>query len=467
MPGRPQAAAPRVLALRARAHRRKGRADRPGAPRAGHRPAPLPGRRATGRRWSPGSALKTDLGLTRAEVEADLSLINLVNFGGGTYALTAEATDRGRRGGPRRHGRHVRPARPALVRSWPGRSCLALDLLGDAFALEGLESLGSVREKVGALVGEGPQRGGHHRRRRAAARPRDRRGAQSRHPRPADRRHRVLHRLPGGTERTPGGAVSALPLAGRLVPGSLLPQGRAASGPSSWSASAAPAPPATTFVPRPEIDLVPRRQGQAFSPDSRATWATVRFAPRWRTYLEDRGTGWEPGPDGSLVARIPYLDERWMAHEIIRFWGTRCSSGRLRPGGGSETRPALAAMARVFEEHGVRFRLRWMANAIAFYLALYLVDSRGRRPIPGGGRMGRGDHWPCSWASSTVWSARCTGCEASPWSRSSSAVLTVLVNTLILQVFIWIGAPLVRPELRLGAGRGRLHLAARRRRSTG
>jgi predicted DNA-binding transcriptional regulator YafY len=40
-------------------------------------------------------ALHSDLGLTRAEVEEDLGLINLVNFGGGTYALTAEAVDEG------------------------------------------------------------------------------------------------------------------------------------------------------------------------------------------------------------------------------------------------------------------------------------------------------------------------------------------------------------------------------------
>ncbi|MBN1629843.1 MAG: WYL domain-containing protein, partial [Thermoleophilia bacterium] len=98
-------------------------------------------------------ALQRDLGLTRAEVENDLSLINLMNFGGGTYALTAEA-------GP--DGVHVvrdvmadafaEPARlsPVMARAL----LLALDLLGDSFALEGLESLASVREKVRALVGD-------------------------------------------------------------------------------------------------------------------------------------------------------------------------------------------------------------------------------------------------------------------------------------------------------------------------
>lgn len=40
-------------------------------------------------------ALEADLGLTRQEVQEDLGLINLVNFGGGTYALTAEAGEDG------------------------------------------------------------------------------------------------------------------------------------------------------------------------------------------------------------------------------------------------------------------------------------------------------------------------------------------------------------------------------------
>jgi predicted DNA-binding transcriptional regulator YafY len=40
-------------------------------------------------------SLQDDLGLSHAEVENDLSLINLVNYGGGTYALTAKAGPEG------------------------------------------------------------------------------------------------------------------------------------------------------------------------------------------------------------------------------------------------------------------------------------------------------------------------------------------------------------------------------------
>jgi proteasome accessory factor C len=76
-----------------------------------------------------------------------------------------------------------------------------------------------------------------------------------------------------------------------------------------------------TFTPRLEVDLTRRATGQAFSSDDVATWATVRFHPRWRTYLEEEGTEGTPLPDGWLEARMPYLDERWMAQEIIRYLG--------------------------------------------------------------------------------------------------------------------------------------------------
>jgi predicted DNA-binding transcriptional regulator YafY len=197
---------------------------------------------------------------------------------------------------------------------------LALDLLGDALTFKGTESLGSVRAKIGALVGEGPQQSAiivddvlppeteivevlsrAIRDRQIVSieyftASRDELGERQVEPyllfRSRDGWYLEAYCLKAGQQRT-----------------FRLERIRSAR------------ETAITFVPRPEIDLVPRRQGQAFSPDSRALWATVRFAPEWRTYLEDRGTGWEPAPDGFLVARIPYLDESWMAREIIRFLG--------------------------------------------------------------------------------------------------------------------------------------------------
>jgi putative membrane protein len=94
----------------------------------------------------------------------------------------------------------------------------------------------------------------------------------------------------------------------------------------------------------------------------------------------------------------------------------------------------------------VKFWLRWTANSIAIYLVLYLVDSVA------GGRF-RVD---------AIWAAVITAVllgflnslirplsrlRSKPVVALSSAVLTVLVNTLVLQVFVWIGEALSAQSL--------------------
>ena len=267
----------------------------------------------------PWRALEQDLGLSRAEVENDLSLINLMNFGGGTYALTAEAEP-----GGVRVWRDVmadtfsRPARlsPIMARAL----LLALDLLGDTLAVQGLESLISVRGKVQGLV--------------AAA------GAEGKvifdelvPPAPdvvevlnhaiRDRRVVSLDYFTSTRQE----------LAERLVEPYLLfhsPDGwyleafcLRAMGQRTFKLERIRGTHATetVFVPRPEMDLGRRRTGQPFVPTDGAGWATVRFHPRWLTYLEERGTECSRSPDGCVVARMPYLDERWIAQEILRYLG--------------------------------------------------------------------------------------------------------------------------------------------------
>jgi putative membrane protein len=87
----------------------------------------------------------------------------------------------------------------------------------------------------------------------------------------------------------------------------------------------------------------------------------------------------------------------------------------------------------------VKFWLRWLANGIAIFLALYLVDSllHGRFKIE------------ATWAA--VLAAILLGFINSfvrPLHRVRSrpqravlvAVATVLVNALLLQIFVWVGA---------------------------
>ncbi len=90
--------------------------------------------------------------------------------------------------------------------------------------------------------------------------------------------------------------------------------------------------------------------------------------------------------------------------------------------------------------------LRWTADAIAFYLALYLVDSLadGRFKVE------------------AVWIAVILAVllglinslirplyrvKSKPFLAAAEAVITVLINALILQVMIWVGAPLAATNI--------------------
>lgn len=264
-------------------------------------------------------SLEDDLGLTRAEVETDLSLINLVNFGGGTYALTAEACDEG--------VRVIRDvmadifAHPARLSPVMGRALLlALDLLGDAVALEGMDSLASIREKVWALVGVDAQ---------GSTiivddlLPPDHDIVEVLNHAIRDRQVVTLEYFTSSRQELSERQVEPYLLFrsrdGWYLEAYCLMAGGQRTFKLERIRSARPV--GTGFIPRPVVDLTLRQTGQAFSPDNVATWATVRFDPRWRTHLEDRGLDCEPGPDGSLKVRMHYLDEHWMAREVIRYLG--------------------------------------------------------------------------------------------------------------------------------------------------
>ncbi len=265
------------------------------------------------------AALRDDLGLSRTEVEADLSLLNLMNFGGGTYTLWAEADDEGVRvTRDVMADAFVHPARlsPLMARAL----LLAIDLLGDALGLEGTESLASVRDKISKIAGDQPPEG----------------KVLVDDVVPAA--HDVMTVLNDGVRQrrlveidyfTP----SRGELATRTIEPYLLLRSR-----DGWYVEAfclkagaqrtfrvelirAARRTDQAFTRRDDVDLSMRLAGMAFSPGSDTAWASIRFAPRWSTYLDDRGLEFEHLPGGMLRARVPYLDERWMAREVLRFLG--------------------------------------------------------------------------------------------------------------------------------------------------
>jgi putative membrane protein len=89
----------------------------------------------------------------------------------------------------------------------------------------------------------------------------------------------------------------------------------------------------------------------------------------------------------------------------------------------------------------VRFLLRWISNALAFYMAMYLVDSLVAPRFFVG----------------AVWVAVLLGLllgvlnslvrplhrmRAKPGQAWGVAVATVIINAFVIQLFIWMGAPL-------------------------
>ncbi|MGI5940076.1 MAG: helix-turn-helix transcriptional regulator [Thermoleophilia bacterium] len=262
--------------------------------------------------------LQDDLGLSRTEIENDLSILNLMNFGGGSYALTAEADDRGV------HvtrdvmaDTFVRPARlsPLMARSL----LLAIDLLGGTIDLQGVESLSSVRAKIAALVGDSAT---------------DFLMVDDVMPPAPD----VMAALSDGIRNNRIVTIDYFTptrseLASRLIEPYLLFRSR-----DGWYVEAyclkadaqrtfklelirSARTTEKVFTRRPGVDLSSRLAGMPLSPAPSASWASIRFLPRWRAHLEDRGLAVETLADGTLATRMPYLDERWMAREVLRFLG--------------------------------------------------------------------------------------------------------------------------------------------------
>ncbi len=266
----------------------------------------------------PLSNIGRDLGLSREETEADLSLLNLVNHGGGTYLLSAEidgdevVVDR-EPGGEAMAG----PARlsPLMARAL----LLALDVVGHALPSETRADLDSVRAGVEASLGgialPGPVEMGD-----LVPADSDIVGTLNR----ALRDRRIV-RLEYYTP-------SREALSGRLVePGLLYHSGDAwyleayclqADGQRTFRLDLMRSAVATddTFVTRPEMDLSAHHAGPLDVTRPRASLAWVRF-PRHRQHLlEEQGFD-VVVEDDSATARIPYFDERWLIREVMRHGG--------------------------------------------------------------------------------------------------------------------------------------------------
>jgi predicted DNA-binding transcriptional regulator YafY len=280
--------------------------------------------------------IRRDLGLSRTETQADLSLLNLVNHGGGTYLLNAEidgdavVVDR-EPGGEAMAG----PARlsPLMARAL----LLALDVVGPALPSETRADLDSVRTNVEASLGGAALPG----------------SIEMGDLVPADSdivgtlnralRDRLVVRL---RYYTPSREVLT---ERRVEPSLLYHSGDAwyleayclqAGGQRTFrldlirSAVAA----GDTFETRPEMDLTAHHAGPLDVTRPRASLAWVRFPRHQQHLLEEQGFD-VVVEDDSATARIPYFDERWLIREVMRHGG---DAELLEPG---SLRERIAAAA--------------------------------------------------------------------------------------------------------------------------
>jgi predicted DNA-binding transcriptional regulator YafY len=197
---------------------------------------------------------------------------------------------------------------------------LALDLLGDAFTVPGLESLSPVRRKIAALVGDSSGETAvvlddvlppNHEVIEAI-----RRGIHDR--RILDLEYLTTGRLEVTTRQVEPYLLFRGQEAWYLESYCLLAQAQ-----RTFKLERIRSARLTDmrYTPRPEVDLTSGRSGQAFVPGDVATWSTVRFEARWLRHLEDRGVDFVTLRDGRLEARIPYADEGWMAYDVLRLLG--------------------------------------------------------------------------------------------------------------------------------------------------
>ena len=262
--------------------------------------------------------IRRDLGLDSRAVEEDLSVLNLVNFGGGNYVIYAWLVgedvqiDRQLMSDPL--------ARPARLSPLTARALLlALELVGEAFTGEGLAPLASVRTKVEEAVAGLPAAGSVDLVDLTRADP------------------SVVQALNRGLrERRVVRLTYYNPLRAEVHERSVEPYLLFHSG-SAWYLEAycrsaagertfrldrirEAAATEETFMPR--LELAARLGAEeALDVERASRYALVRFPATRRHLVEEQGFTLVSEQDDTLLARIPYQDERWLVREVLRHAG--------------------------------------------------------------------------------------------------------------------------------------------------
>ena len=335
---------------------RRPPSDGNGAPRREPRSAPSASRassrsrRSSSRPAARGERLRADdvcerLQISDAELREDVNVLNVVNFGGGSYVLYAEvARRRDDRGRPRAVLRQLRPPRAAAARRGqgarrrdrPDRRAPARGRADVARARRSSPRSAPTRREQGLQVADARRRRLRDRARRLARRSPTAGccGSSTTRPNEDEFSERVVepYALINGRE---GWYVAVVrPAQGRRAP---LPPGPHQGRPRSTD---------ERFEPRPEVDPAADVDGWPRTgevPASRI--ARVWISPERARWAREERRVAEELADGAVVVELPLRGHR-LARARGAQGGRRRRGARARPTPARRCRAAVAAAAR-------------------------------------------------------------------------------------------------------------------------
>lgn len=267
----------------------------------------------------PCAELRAELNLTQEALEEDLTLLNLINFGGGCYALFALVE--GDEVVVQKEVYGDQFSRPARLSPLEAKALLwALDFVGGRLPLVGEESLTSARRKIEDAVGSESSTGVELGTVQTAS---ETVGAVLAR---AVREDRVIE-IDYWTESR--GEVTKRVIEPHMLMNSrdawyLVAHCRKAGEQRTFRLDRirGATPLDEHFARRPEVEAVPYQPwGASGQADAHAHIARVWCSPTIARWLAEEHPSAERFSDGSVIAEIPYSSEEWLVKEITKHGG--------------------------------------------------------------------------------------------------------------------------------------------------
>lgn len=265
------------------------------------------------------AALRTELNLSQDALEEDISLLNLINFGGGCYAVFAEVEGDTVVVQKEVYGdQFVRPARLSPLEA---KALLwALDFVGGRLPLVGEDSLASARAKIETAVGAESSTGVELGNVQTASESVG--GVLAR----AVREDRLLEIDYWNESR---GEVTTRVIEPHMLMNSrdawyLVAYCHRAEEQRTFRLDRIRTATAQDehFTRRPEVEAVPYQPwGPSADRTTPAQIARVWCSPAIARWLAEEHPSAERFSDGSIIAEIPYASEAWLVKEITKHAG--------------------------------------------------------------------------------------------------------------------------------------------------